>query len=113
MEIINIKEDYPTSDVAVAEVEIVIDAYNSVNSNAILKIIHGHGSHGVGGTIRHALRKRLNELQKQHKIRAFIKGEAFSRLNLESLNLQYNEYDELKADEDYERLNSGVTIIIV
>jgi len=113
MEIINIKEDYPTSDVAVAQVEMIIDAYNSVKAHGLLKIIHGHGSHGVGGTIRHALRKRLSELQKQNKIRTFLKGEAFSHDNLYSLNLQETEYDTLTADEDYQRLNSGVTIIMI
>ena len=113
MEIINIKEDYPTSDVAVAQVEMIIDAYNSVKAHGLLKAIHGHGSHGVGGTIRHALRKRLLQLQKQNKIRTFLKGEAFSRDNLYNLNLTENEYDILTADEDYQRLNSGVTIIMI
>lgn len=113
MEIINIKEDYPTSDVAVAEVEILIDAYNSVKTHALIKVIHGHGSHGVGGTIRLALRKRLKELQKKHKIRTFIKGEAFSHDNLKNANPTQQEYEILIADEDYQRLNSGVTIIFI
>ena len=112
MEIINLKETLPKLDVAIAQVEIEIDRYKKI-PNTVLKVIHGHGSHGVGGVIRIDLRKRLYELKRMHKIVDYIEGELLTPTRLTEKNYPTKVYNQIYLDEDMLRLNPGVTFIIV
>ena len=45
---INLKENFPTVALALATLEIEIDVAKQEGITAV-KVIHGYGSHGVGG----------------------------------------------------------------
>ena len=112
MIVINFKETYPKLDVAIAQVEIEIDRYKKT-PNTVLKVIHGHGSHGVGGVIRVELRNRLYQLKRQKKIKDYIAGELLTQKRLEQYNYPIPIHNQILLDEDMLRLNPGVTFIIL
>lgn len=64
--VINLKENMPTVELAIANLEIELDFARQNNISAI-KLIHGYGSHGSGGAIFNAVKAHLNKLLKQKK----------------------------------------------
>ena len=60
---LNLKENSPSVDEAMAILEINIDICKK-SGVKVLKVIHGYGSHGVGGAICLELRNRLRHLKK-------------------------------------------------
>jgi hypothetical protein len=79
---------------------------------SLLKVIHGYGSSGVGGDIRVAVQKRLQELVESGEIRGRIFGEEWSKANDETWRLLQAQ-PELKSDPDLGRRNLGITIVWV
>ena len=79
---------------------------------AILKLIHGYGSSGVGGDIRVAVQKRLHEMLQAGEIRACIFGEDWSKSNNEAWQLLQSRR-ELRNDPDLGRRNQGITIVVL
>jgi hypothetical protein len=113
MEIINLKLlDYPTVDYSIAVVETEIERL-SICDGGIIKVIHGYGSHGKGGTIRIELRKYLEKQKRLKKIKDYINGESLTSMKLLNYNLPQNIIDSLMSDEDNDHFNPGHTIIIV
>lgn len=111
IETINIKEGFPPSDVAVANLEIEIEALTS-SQTKVLKVVHGYGSHGIGGEIKKLTHLRLAELKKQKKILDFIPGERFGEEQKNS-SFILNNFPELILDNDLKNYNSGITIIFL
>ncbi|MGN1227733.1 MAG: hypothetical protein ACI4TX_03725 [Christensenellales bacterium] len=109
---INIKDDFPPVDVAVALVENEIEV-NKKFGDCIIKIVHGYGSHGVGGAIRIGVREKLNELKRKHLICDYIKGERFTASVVQSLKINQSLIDELLMDSNINSFNSGITVIII
>ena len=79
---------------------------------AVLKIIHGYGSKGVGGDIRIAVQKRLREMLEARQIRGCIFGEDWSKSCDEVWKL-LQARPELKSDPDLGRCNRGITIALL
>ena len=79
---------------------------------ALLKLVHGYGSSGMGGEIRIAVQKRLVELAGQGEIRSCIFGEDWSKSNEQTWKL-LQERQELKQEPDLGRKNLGITIVIL
>ena len=96
---------------AVAQLEIEIDACKLGGFNT-LKVIHGYGSHGVGGEIKKEIHKRLKQLKSQKKIVDYIPGENWTQANPKR-KIAIERCDELLADSDMLMLNSGVTIVLI
>ena len=67
-----------------------------------VKLIHGYGSHGVGGSIRRDTRTTLLQLQEEE-------FGPFSELCRQALTKNW----ELTRDPDYARGNSGITIVLL
>ena len=111
IETINLKQDFPPSDVAVANMEIAIEAFSKTDTR-LLKVIHGYGSHGVGGEIKKLAHKRLAELKKQKKILDYIPGEKFGEEQKHS-DFIFQNFPELLVDLDLKNYNSGVTLIFL
>jgi hypothetical protein len=111
IETLNIKENYPPADVAVAEMEIEIERLAKTDVLA-LKVIHGYGSHGVGGEIKRQVHKRLKELKKFGKIKNFIPAEQFGFLARQDEYLVKNLPD-LIVDPDLANYNNGITIVLL
>ena len=79
---------------------------------ALLKLVHGYGSSGVGGEIRIAVQKRLVELAAQDEIRSYIFGEDWSKSNEQAWQLLQTKPG-LKQDHDLGRKNLGITIVML
>ena len=78
----------------------------------LLKLIHGYGSSGVGGAIRIAVQKRLQELEQDHAIRGCIFGEDWSASDARTWAL-LKTHAALKQDPDLGRRNLGITIVLL
>ncbi len=76
----------------------------------VLKIIHGYGSSGRGGTLCIGLRKSFALRKKEGIIREFIPGEDFSVFNPVTLAL-LEAVPELRGDPDLGATNEGVTVL--
>lgn len=79
---------------------------------AMVKIIHGYGSSGVGGTLRIEIQKSLRQRVSNSQIRDFIPGEDW-RLSNESAWALVKSRPELKQDADFGRANLGISIIVL
>jgi hypothetical protein len=104
----NLKSDMPSVALAMDRIKVIL----KYEKSKAIKIVHGYGSTGVGGDIKIAIRKYLNELLMQNQIKAYIPGEAFGHL----LGFDYiiKTYENLlKTDSDYKRPNEGITYIII
>ena len=108
---VNIKSDLPTVNDAIKRT-----TYNIRNAGAFgvtaIKIIHGYGSTGSGGTIRIEVRKYLERQKRQGFIKDFIPGESFSIFD-EATRNAFISCDGLRRDSDIERHNNGITIVIL
>ena len=108
---LDIKSSMPPADVACANLEIEIEslAFSAVK---LIKVIHGYGSHGVGGEIKKLMNQRLMILKKQKKIKDFINCEKLSEKVIEDLSL-YKNFPQLAIDEDLKNYNSGITLVLL
>ena len=111
IETLNIKEGFPPSDVAVANLEIAIDVFMKSDTR-LIKVVHGYGSHGVGGEIKKLAHERLQILKKHKKILDFIPGEKFGE-EQKSGEFIVNNFPELILDADLKNYNSGITLVFL
>jgi hypothetical protein len=109
---INIKEDYPIVDVAIARIQEEIDLHKKYGEQ-VIKIIHGYGSHGVGGKIKQQLDLLLPSWKKKKYIFDYIKGESFTFSTIQNKNFDSDLKDLLLEDCYFSSLNKGVTILIL
>jgi len=105
----NVKSDFPSLDEAR---RMVMDEIRKSKREGVrvLKIIHGYGSSGKGGTLQHGLRKSFALRKKEGVIRDFIPGEAFTIFNPVVLEL-LESVPELRADPDLSNTNESVTVL--
>ena len=106
----NLKEDMPTVELALANIEIEIDRCHSEGVK-VLKIIHGYGSSGVGGEIKKALSNWLRIKKRSGLIKDYIKGEEWPTSNKAAKIKQ--EVPELLGDMELYFANPGLTILIL
>jgi hypothetical protein len=76
----------------------------------VLKVIHGYGSSGKGGTLCIGLHKSFRLRKKEGVIKDFIAGADFSIFNDTVLTL-LEAVPELRGDLDLDATNEGVTLI--
>ena len=76
----------------------------------MLKVVHGYGSSGKGGTLCVGLRKSFGLRKKEGVIRDFIAGEDFSIFRPVVLAL-LEVVPELRGEPDLNATNEGVTIL--
>ena len=77
-----------------------------------VKLIHGYGSSGRGGSIRRAVHEELQKRQKAGQIKLFVKGEEvspFEEVARRALML----VPALSSDRDFARCNHGITIVVL
>jgi hypothetical protein len=105
----NVEAALPTLEEARRQ---VMDEIRKAKREAIvaLKVIHGYGSSGKGGTLCFGLRKSFLLRKKEKVIRDFIPGEDFSIFNPTTLDL-LEAAPKLRGDPDLNALNEGVTIL--
>lgn len=78
---------------------------------SVIKVLHGYGSHGVGGVLFSAVREKLSYLKRQGKIQDFFGGGKWNLLDGETVDALLK--DKSVVDEDLNRSNPGITIIIL
>ena len=79
---------------------------------ALVKIIHGYGSSGVGGALRIEIQKSLRQRASHSQIREFIPGEDW-RVSDERSWALLKTRPELKQDSDLGRNNLGISIVLL
>jgi predicted membrane chloride channel (bestrophin family) len=110
MKTINIKSDMPDRLEAGRRLSAIIS--ENRQKEKVIKIVHGYGSTGVGGTIKHAVRRSLRNRKKKGEIKAYIPGEAFQQLmGFDEVIATYKHL--LKHDSDFNKMNEGITYVIL
>lgn len=107
----NLKDNNPTVELAIANLEIEIERGQKCGVIGI-KFIHGYGSHGVGGNIRIAVKKYLELAKKQKKIKDTISGLEWNISNAKTFDL-LKICPESSSDCDLNSGNLGITIVIL
>ena len=79
---------------------------------AIVKIIHGYGSSGVGGDLRIALQATLRQMADRGEIRTCVFGENWRRGDEDAWAL-VNRFPDLKGDSDFDKRNNGITLVVL
>jgi hypothetical protein len=79
------------------------------DGTAVLKIVHGYGSSGVGGVLRPVVRNFLRKIKEKGEIRLFVNGESFSSFDERSKALVAHA-PQLLLDSDHGRGNKGITL---
>lgn len=108
---VNLKHDLPSVREALSRLDREI-AIARQQGNALLKIVHGYGSSGVGGDIRVAVQARLREMSDAGQIRGCIFGENWTKSDQMTWRL-LQACAELKQDSDLGRGNRGITVVVL
>jgi hypothetical protein len=106
--VLNLKFDMPTVEQAKRRLLEFISSPRQ--TGPVVKIIHGYGSTGRGGSLRTALRDLLQQWEKEGKIKLVIFGENWSIFDTRTQDLRLR-YPSLKEDSDLDQHNQGVTIV--
>lgn len=77
-----------------------------------IKVVHGYGSTGVGGKIKIKLVEELKRKKNNGDIKDFIQGKDWSIFN-EKTRMVLDKVRGARNDEDLDKFNIGITIIIV
>ena len=111
LRLVNLKESIYTVDYAIKTIEIEVEQAKREGLIAI-KILHGYGSHGRGGTILKDLRRILPLWKRQGFIVNFFGGDKWSLFDEDSKEI-LNKDKTIFGDEDIDHNNPGITIIQV
>ena len=109
--VVNIKENSPTVEEAIANFLIALENAQMQNIK-VLKVIHGYGSHGVGGAILKNLKTLLPALKRKKQIKDYFSGATFNLANQKVFDL-ITKVPDLALDEDLSTQNIGVTFIVL
>jgi len=108
IKIVNLEDGMPNVEAARLRMQHEIHAAKK-QGYAAVKLIHGYGSSGAGGSLRIELQKELRRLAESGKIRAFVAGEDWRVSNEQSWAL-LKRYPEWKQDADLGKGNKGISI---
>jgi hypothetical protein len=111
IKIINLEEGMPKFEEA--RLRMQHELYTARRQGyAAVKLIHGYGSSGAGGSLRAGLQKELARLANAGDIRLFVAGENW-RISDESTWALLKRYPEWKQDSDLGRTNQGISIVVL
>ncbi|HEY5029457.1 MAG TPA: hypothetical protein VIK39_13690 [Candidatus Angelobacter sp.] len=79
---------------------------------AAIKVIHGYGSSGIGGSLRIELQKELQQLVLAGSVKSFVSGEDW-RVSNETTWSLLKRFPEWKQDSDLGRNNKGISIVLL
>ena len=108
---VNLKSGMPNVEEARSRLNTEIDK-SKKRGDQVLKLIHGYGSSGVGGTLKDAIRRSLRKRRKEGKIRSFVAGEKWGAFD-EITNEILGECPQLERDPDLGKYNEGITIVLM
>lgn len=108
---VNLEHGRPLAEMAVKKLLSEIENSKQENTSS-LTLIHGYGSSGKGGVIKHECHRLLRHLSIIGGIHSFIPGEKFSKKN--GITKQaLNSFPELLQNSNLNRGNLGITIVIL
>lgn len=107
--LINLKTDRPSADAAIKKMKLELMTLRRIGVTRV-KIIHGYGSTGKGGSIRNAVRAELLEMARDEKIKAFCPGELFGPFEKQGRHILDID-SAFRSDSDWARSNDGVTLV--
>lgn len=109
MRTFNVEASLPTLDEAR---RLVLDELRRARQERVrvLKVIHGYGSSGKGGSLCIGLRKSFRLRKKEGAIKDFVPGEDFSIFN-ETVLAMLEAVPALRGDPDLNATNEGVTLL--
>jgi hypothetical protein len=110
IKIVNLEEGMPTVEQARLRMERELHVARQQRCAAV-KLIHGYGSSGAGGSLRIELQKELRRLAEAGTIRAFIAGEEWRVSNEMTWDL-LKKFPEWKQDSDLGKANKGISIVV-
>jgi hypothetical protein len=108
---VNLKEGMPRLEEALSLLEREVERARR-DGAGLLKFVHGYGSTGVGGDIRIAVQRRLQEMASAGRIRACIFGENWAVSDEQAWPLLQS-HPQLKGDRDLGKRNRGITIVML
>lgn len=111
MIIINLEQGMPTVDQAIRRLTGELIRARAQGAKAV-KIIHGYGSSGVGGKLRIGIRAELSFRKKRGEIEEAVPGESWSIFDKGTRRI-LDTYPDLNRDNDLDRNNAGITIILL
>ena len=110
MQTINLETGMPNSQDALNTLNNRIYAVRASGARMV-KIIHGYGSTGRGGTIRKVRRQKLLEYRRMHVIKDLCPGEKFGPFDEEGRRFA-ERCPEARKDIDWGRHNDGITVVL-
>ena len=109
IETLNLKEDRPTVEEALLRLDRELDAARA-QGIALVRVIHGYGSSGIGGDIKAAVRRRLAARRHARRLRGFMAGEDYSDRTPAGRHL-LAAHPGLRAALRTDRANPGITLV--
>jgi hypothetical protein len=111
MKIINLEEGMPRVEEARLRLQHELHLAKK-QGHAAVKLIHGYGSSGVGGTLRIELQNELARLAGAGEINSFIAGENW-RISHEQAWALLQRLPQWKRDSDLGKNNKGISIVVL
>lgn len=109
MKTLNLEQGNFSVEHALILVEIEIE--NAKREGAVaIKVVHGYGSHGVGGAILLALRTKLAEWKRTGFIENYFFGDKWNLFDKDAQKI-LNRDKSIYGDRDFYTRNPGITII--
>ena len=110
MKTFDIKSDMPMVSVAGVRLANIIRSCNG--KEKVIKIVHGYGASGVGGSIKKSVHNSLRNRVRSGEIKAYIPGEAFAQpMGFDEVIQTYKQL--IQSDPDYRKANDGITFVIL
>ena len=108
---IDIKSEQQTVAEAIAQFLVEVEAYKK-GGFKVMKVIHGYGSHGVGGAIKNEFLKQCQSLKNRGKIYDFTCCDKWIDKNpVKKIAINY--CPDLMADSELYRINPGCSIVVL
>lgn len=111
IKIINLEDGMPKVEEARLRMQRELQVARQQGYTAV-KLIHGYGSSGAGGSLRIELQKELQRLAGGGSVRSFIAGESW-RISDEKTWDLLKRYPEWKWDSDLGKANKGICIVLL
>ena len=108
---VNLEHGDPTVEEARQTLKAELEKCRNRRVTAV-KVIHGYGSHGVGGALRQGLRKSLVNRRKEGSVRAVVFGENWNIFDSVAMSM-LDKCPGLSKDKDLCNCNPGISIVLL
>lgn len=108
---LDIKSEKQTVAEAIAQFLVEIEAYKK-GGYKVMKVIHGYGSHGVGGAIKQEFLKTCQHLKNKKVIQDFTCCDHWTDKNIVK-KIATDYCPDLLADGELMHLNPGCSIVVI